>query len=234
MKNSIFLSLRIIGIKQLKKSLSYGSLLCIILFSASCGSDSEDEMMNNGNQDLQMGFTIDTDEYQTPNAYLIFHDVIQYDPINMVDVIKIKNQFSFLFMQGQAIINDGDILYSVDTKQSSYHYFRDIGATPLLDDIQSLEITPDIYSQSPNTTTRVDISDIEEDIIENGVGYGDPVFAGINYPLADNDDASFKINSIDINYETMMGTIDCEYNIGSGFAGEIAGKFIGSFSILIE
>jgi hypothetical protein len=235
MKSSILLNIKNINMKLFKRDLSYWTfLLCIILLSAACGKESEDDMMDD-NQVPEMGFTINADEYETPNAYLIFHTVLQYDPDQMMDVAKVKNHFSFLFMDGKAISNDGHILYSVDTKQSSYHHFSDIGDVNLADDVQSIVIMPGTYTQSPSTTTRINISDIVEDITEDGVSYGDPRLVGINYLLANQDVASFKINSIDINYDTMAGIIDCEYSIDSALAsGEIVGRFIGSFNILIE
>ena len=53
------------------------------------------------NQIPEMGFKIDSDEYETANAYLIFHTVVQYDSEIMMDVVKVKNDFSFLFMEKQ-------------------------------------------------------------------------------------------------------------------------------------
>lgn len=236
MSSKQFLSKVIIRIKMLKQVLGYSLLLSVILLFAACSSEQNDDALDdNDDVVLENGFTLENNSYETPNGYLIFHTALQYDPVAMEDVYRVKNHFSFLFMEGSAIINEREILYSVDTKHNIYHYFRDIGAELLVDDIQSIAIAPDSYIQSAGTTTRVDISDIDQEVTQNGLGYGDPVFAGINYPIADNDIASFTINSIDVDYASMTGTIDCEYSIDSEFAsGEITGKYIGTFDILVR
>lgn len=236
MKSNLLLNTENITKNRLKIDLTYCFFLLFIVFLfAACSKESDDGMVDD-NQVEDIGFIIDSDTYKTPNAYLIFHTVVQYDSETMMDVLKVKNHFSFLFMDGKAIINDRDILYSVDTKQSSYHYFRDIGNVDLVDDINSIEITPGTYMQSPTSTSvRVEMSGIGEEFTESGVSYGNPVFAGINYLLSDEDVVSFRINSIDIDYDTMVGTLDCEYSLNSSFASsEISGNFRGSFNILVK
>lgn len=232
-----FPSNKTISMNLLKKYLSCWSILfCVVLFSVGCTQETEgEEMMMDISEVSDKAFTIDNIEYQTLSAYLIFHSVLQYDADQMIDVRKVKNQFSLLFIDGQAISNDGGILYSVDTKHSIYHNFRDIGDVSILDDIQAIPITSETYTQAPSTTTRIDISGISTDVTENDVSYGDPSLAGINYPLSNEDVASLTINSIDIDYDNMTGSLHCEYSIDSGLAsGIIAGRFVGTFDILIE
>ena len=211
-------------------SLVLVSLLLFICYS--CGEDAQDE--GNDGELPKTGFTINSDVYETPNAYLIFNSVLQYDSETMMDVNKIKNQFSFLFLDGNAISNDGNILYSTDTKQSSYNHFRDLGGMDILDDIQEVTIAPNTYSHSPSSTTRVNISNVPEDLVDNGVSFGNPSLLGTNYVLINEDVATFKINSLDINYDSMMGTIDCEYSISPSWEGPIMGRYNGSFRILIR
>lgn len=222
----------------LKMNKSFLLILCSIVLTFSACKDEEPvapkTTETNEGENIQNGFTLSSETYSTPTAYLVYHSTMQYDPDLMEDVTKIKNQFSFLLMDGKAIAANGKILYSSATKHCSYHHFRDFGADELYDDIASVSIDPDTYTQSPSSTARVDISGLPQDITEDGVTYGDPVFAGTNYPMADGDIASFKINSISIDHSTMKGTIDCEYSIASGIAGDIIGNYSGSFDILIE
>ncbi|MDF1698322.1 MAG: hypothetical protein P1U56_20905 [Saprospiraceae bacterium] len=210
----------------------YLLLLCMAFLFTSCGDDAE-EGQNQGTIPDQ-GFTINSDEYNTPNAYLVFESVLQYDSETMMDVSKTRNLFSFLFLNGSALSDNGKILYSTSTTQSSYHHFRDFGGENVVDDIESILITTGSFVQSPSTTTRINITDIPAELMDNNVSYGDPIFAGISFPLANEDVASFKINSIDIDYGAMKGTIDCEYSISPSFEGAITGRYIGEFSILVE
>jgi hypothetical protein len=90
------------------------------------------------------------------------------------------------------------------------------------------------YNQYPSTTTRVNISDIDGSTTVAGVEYGKITLAVINYPLANEDTATLKISNIDIDYESMTGTQDCEYSISPSLSSPIIGNFSGSFNRIIE
>lgn len=217
---------------SLKKFNSLLFAFFLILLCTACGDDTQEEEQE---EELpRMGFTLNSDVYDTPNAYLIFNSVLQYDSETMMDVTKIKNQFSFLFLDGKAITNDGDLMYSSDTKQSNYNHFRDLEGENILEDIASISIDVGTYSQSTTSTTRINISDVPEDIVDNGVSFGNANLLGTNYLLLDEDVATFKINSIDINYESMTGNIDCEYSISPSWEGPITGSYNGTFRILLR
>lgn len=219
--------------KLVRFSNVYLLLLCMTIFCSSCGDDTEDGASDNESIP-ERGFTVNSEVYETPNAFLVYHSVIQYDSETMMDVTKLKNQFSFLFLNGEAISNNGKLLYSTNTTQSTYHNFRDFGGNNVLDDIESVQISTGTFTQSPSTTTRVKISDIPSDLTQDNMTFGDPVFAGINYPLANEDTASFEIKSIDIDHAEMKGTVECEYTISPSIEGAITGKYSGEFQILIE
>ncbi|MFT6336671.1 MAG: hypothetical protein ACJATI_003431 [Halioglobus sp.] len=104
------------------------AIVSIGLLFTGCGSDEPEDMMEE-NPDITMGFSINSDKYDTPNVYLIFHSVVQYDFETMMDVNKIKNQFSLAFTDGNIIVSEGDIVYSTITNHVSYHHFRDTDDT---------------------------------------------------------------------------------------------------------
>jgi hypothetical protein len=91
------------------------AIVSIGLLFTGCGSDEPEDMME--------------ENPDTPNVYLIFHSVVQYDFETMMDVNKIKNQFSLAFTDGNIIVSEGDIVYSTITNHLSYHHFRDTDDT---------------------------------------------------------------------------------------------------------
>jgi len=220
----------------MKKAASFLFYTLILTFSCmmtSCGED-PDTGFDPG-EESNTGFSINEDSYETQNAYLVFHSVTQYESDLMMDVTKIKNQFSFLFLDGTAISYDGDILYSIETSQSSFHNFRDFDSGgDIKENIAEVNIEEMVYEQSAASTTRININELSSDYTENGSSYGNPNLAGINYVVLDDDIAKFTVNSIDIDYETKTGTIDCQYSISPSWEGPIIGKYIGEFDILIE
>lgn len=215
------------------RNIGFTILLSSVFLFCSCGGDAKDDMMNE-NETPEQGFIINEDTYETPNAYLVFHSTPQYDSETMTDVIKFKDQFSLLFIDGTAIVDDGTILYSTDTNHASYHYFREVGDNGLVDEIQNLDISSGTFVQTPATTTRIDISDLIQTVAVDGTAYGDPVFAGLNYPLTDEDVASLDIKSLTIDYDSLTGSIDCEYSISPSFDGPIIGQYSGTFNILLD
>jgi hypothetical protein len=218
----------------MKKLMASITILSFCILFSSCNDDDPNEMMDE-NQELIKGFNINTESYETPNAYLIFNSVVQYDSETMQDVDKISNRFSFAFTDGKAISYDNKIMYSTDVNQLSYHHFRDIDNTDVLDDIQSVDIAVKIYSQSASSTTKINMSnDMLVDYTANGVDFGNASLAGINYLLSNEDLATFTVNNINMDYELMTGTINCEYSISPSFDGPITGKYIGSFEILVK
>lgn len=218
----------------MKTILKYTFIFCaaIALFSfSSCSGDSN---FGEGEEDSNTAFRINGDSFETKNAYLVFSTVPQFNSETMMDEDKVRNRFSLLFMNGIATVNEGNLLFSTTTNHSSYHQMNSLDdSKTIVDAIEDVVIENTVYTQR-TTNTRISINGIETEYTENGSNFGNPVFAGINYQLTNEDTATFTINTITIDYENMNGFIDCSYSISPSLEGPITGMYSGPFQILIQ
>lgn len=218
--------------KYLKLNTIAFLLFSMALGLTSCSTD-EPQMGNGEEPKATQGFKVGPTEYKTPKAYLIYHSTFQYNQETMKDETKYLNRFSILLMDGSATTQDRNLYFSTDTKHSSYHHFRD-AETKMYSTLDQVLIESKSHVQAASTETRVNISGLSNNLECNGVFYGDPVWAGINYPLSTEDTAVFTINSIEIDHEKGTGTIDCDYSITPSLDGAIVGNYKGEFEVLVR
>jgi hypothetical protein len=210
-----------------KFTLIFTALIGLALL-ASCNDDSE-ESQESG-QDVTNTFQRIGNIYETPNAYLVYSPVLQYDIETQMDVIKYRDHVTVIFTDG-AITRDADgrIVYSTGTQQVFSASFRDITDGLVKDVIEDIDFRTGDLRISAGSTVVVD-GNVDINYSEDNISYGE--LNGYYLPLTNEDIAEMSISFLEIDHLGGSGSIAATYSISPGIDGEVKGNYTGSFNIL--
>jgi len=208
------------------------SLLILLTFTLAFTSCGKDEDEGGSQQEAVNSFDNNEVNHATENAYLVFSSVLQYDIETMADVLKYRDRVSLYFTNGTIALNDDDnITFSTDTKQVAHHHIRDINDGTVQSTIEDVAFGIGDFVLSPSTYAVIN-GNVVEEFQKDGVGYGE--LNGFYLTLTDKDTASLKVSDFSIDYDNMVGTITCTYEITPGIDGAVQGSFTGSFKVLLR
>lgn len=200
------------------------------LLLTSCNSDDMDEEQGSEDSTSTNTFSRLGILHTTPNAYLVYSPVLQYDQETGMDVIKYADRVRLVFTNGAATINaEGERVYSASTEHLVSLSLRDVTDGQVKDMINDIQFGAGEYTISPGSTVVVD-GNVDINYSENNIDYGE--LNGYYLPLTNEDTAEISITSLDIDYESGQGYIQADYSISPGIDGQVAGNYSGSFTIL--